>query len=115
MNAGLQLKRAIYLRDLEAAELQRFQVAHHARTGEVLSPEEARPLLKRARELQMLQARDDMVSRLAHARKMLGAQMTDAVPEEGMDPPALSPEGAIAQARMDAARHAAALMFGGEP
>jgi hypothetical protein len=83
VNAGFQFKRQLQLRDLEAAELQRFQIAHHQRTGEILTPDQARPLLARERALQQVRARDDMVRRLEHARRLVGTDNRPFVPEEG--------------------------------
>ena len=74
--------RYLLRQDAKAAELQRFQIAHHMRTGEVLTPDQARPLLAREREVQLRAAYHDMVRRLAHARRLQGASRAEFVEED---------------------------------
>ncbi len=57
------------------------QIAHHRETGEVITPDRAREMLRMDREVQILLARDDMIRRLDYARRMRGASRAEFVPE----------------------------------
>lgn len=74
---------------LQHQAIQRFQIEHHARTGEILDFATATRLLAEERQIQQLCARDDMIARLEHARRCVGQRFTQFVAEEGYPRPRL--------------------------